>query len=353
MSKLLDKASEEMQAVLYGGFKPNSMMGYSRQRVEWLWPNMIAKGIFHVFAGDSGIGKTMILCNIAAVVSRGGIFPAERLQCPQGKVIYLSGEDSLNHTLGPRLEAAGANMENVIHWPTTTSSGKLFNLATDLEAIEQYVEDHSDVALLIIDPVTAFCGGKFDNDSVTSVRHITTKLNDLAEGTGVAVIALSHLTKSDTTKMKNRILGSGAWVHGPRLVLGAVQTQDGYRLFGKIKANITDTYGVYPFALDSRDIPDIEGVKRVEWSDDVWFHNQLSEFEVFDKPAGHQTQLAHDVLKESLKGGDWQSRQFLMQKILSVVDISESTVKRLGKELGVEVRRTSDVPAQTEWRIPS
>ena len=143
--------------------------------------------------------------------------------------------------------------------------------------------------------------------------------------------------------MKNRILGSGAWVHGPRLVLGAVQTQDGYRLFGKIKANITDTYGVYPFALDSRDIPDI----------DVWFHNQLSEFEVFDKPAGHQTQLAHDVLKESLKGGDWQSRQFLMQKILSVVDISESTVKRLGKELGVEVRRTSDVPAQTEWRIPS
>ena len=115
MSKLLDKASEEMQAVLYGGFKPNSMMGYSRQRVEWLWPNMIAKGIFHVFAGDSGIGKTMILCNIAAVVSRGGIFPAERLQCPQGKVIYLSGEDSLNHTLGPRLEAAGANMANVIH----------------------------------------------------------------------------------------------------------------------------------------------------------------------------------------------------------------------------------------------
>ena len=152
--------------------------------------------------------------------------------------------------------------------------------------------------------------------------------------------------------MKNRILGRGAWVHGPRIVLGAVLTQDGYRLFGKVKANITDTFGVYPFVMDSRNIPDIEDVKRVEWSDDVWFTNQLSEFEAFDKPAGAGTQLALDILKDSLKSGNWQTRQFLMQKIMSVVDISESTVLRLGKELGVEIRRTSEVPPQTEWRIP-
>ena len=95
------------------------------------------------------------------------------------------------------VKASGADMANVIHWPTTTSSGSQFDLATDLGAIEEFIEDDGEVAMLIIDPVTAFCGGKFDNDSVTSVRHITTKLNDLAEGTGVAVIALSHLTKSD------------------------------------------------------------------------------------------------------------------------------------------------------------
>ena len=34
-----------------------------------------------------------------------------------------------------------------------------------------------------------------------------------------------------------------------------------------------------------------------------------------------------------------------------VVDVSESTIKRLGKELGVESRRTSEVPPQTEWRL--
>jgi RecA-family ATPase len=115
MSKLLDKASEEMQAVRYGGFKPKSMLGYSRQRLEWLWPNMVGRGLLHVFAGDSGIGKTLLLCDIAAIVSRGGIFPAERTQCLRGKVIYLSGEDSVNHTLGPRLEASGADMANVLN----------------------------------------------------------------------------------------------------------------------------------------------------------------------------------------------------------------------------------------------
>ena len=57
MSKLLDQASKEMQAVRYGGFNPKPVMGYSRERIKWLWPNMIAQGIFHVFAGDSGIEK--------------------------------------------------------------------------------------------------------------------------------------------------------------------------------------------------------------------------------------------------------------------------------------------------------
>jgi hypothetical protein len=205
--------------------------------------------------------------------------------------------------------------------------------------------------MLIIDPVTAFCGGRFDNDSVTSVRHITTKLNDLAESTGVAIVALQHLTKSENPKIKNRILGSGAWVHGPRIVLAAVHTDDGYRLFGKIKANVTDTYGVYPFSIESRDIPDIEGVRCIEWSDEVWHNNQLSEFEDISRPTDRKSDLALEILKQSLEDGDWRSRGFLMQKIRTVVDVSESTVKRLSKELGVEKRRTSDVPAQTEWRL--
>ena len=58
MGKLLDQASEEMQAEKYDGFKPKPVAGYSKERLQWLWPDMIARGIFHVFAGDSGIGRS-------------------------------------------------------------------------------------------------------------------------------------------------------------------------------------------------------------------------------------------------------------------------------------------------------
>ena len=204
---------------------------------------------------------------------------------------------------------------------------------------------------IVVDPVTAFCGGKFDNDSVTSVRHLTTKLNDLADSTGVAIIALQHLTKSENPKLKNCILGSGAWVHGPRIVLGAVHTQENDRLFGKIKANVTDTYGVYPFSIESVDIQDIGGVRRIDWADEAWCNDQLSDHEGGLRVPDSKSQLAYDILRESLSDGQWHLRDFLMQRILTIVEVSESTVKRMAQELGVEKRRISDVPPQTEWRL--
>ncbi len=355
MSKLLDAASEQIQADRYGGFVLKTMAGYTPERIEWLWSNMLAKGMFHVFAGDSGIGKTLILINIAAILSRGGIFPGEKKECKPGKVVYLSGEDGLNHTIGPRLEAAGADMDQMIQLPPLNCRGKQFDLATELDSIADAVKEMGDVSLFIIDPVTSFCGGKFDNDSVTSVRTITTKLGNFAEKTGAAVIALQHLTKSTQNKMKNRILGSGAWVHGPRIVLGAIETSDGYRLFGKVKANITDTFGVYPFGIKNRDIAGIEAVHYVDWTDEVWWPSKLSEFEEGSNSPikSGKSQMVHDILFESLSNGEWYPKQFLEKKVLSVVDVHDSTIKRCAEELGVQKRRTSETPSQTEWRLPS
>ena len=86
MSKSFDEASKEMRMERYGGFVPKPMEGYPRERLEYLWDGMLAKGIFHVFAGDSGIGKTLILCDIAAIVSRGGIFPGKSGNATQAAI---------------------------------------------------------------------------------------------------------------------------------------------------------------------------------------------------------------------------------------------------------------------------
>ena len=165
-------------------------------------------------------------------------------------------------------------------------------------------------------------------------------------------IPLQHLTKSENPKIKNRVLGSGAWVHGPRILLGAIHTPDGYRLFGKVKANVTDEYGVYPFSIDSKNIPDIEDVRYIEWNPDWWAINTLSEFDGAIEHTDSKSQLAYDIIREKLSDGEWRRKKWIVQKVESVVDVSDATIKRVAKELNIESRRTSETPSETEWRIP-
>ncbi len=43
--------------------------------ISWLWNGWLARGKFHIFAGQAGIGKTTIAITLAAIVSTGGYFP--------------------------------------------------------------------------------------------------------------------------------------------------------------------------------------------------------------------------------------------------------------------------------------
>ena len=95
----------------YGALQFVGIEDVKLQQPEWLWDGMIAKGQFHVMAGESGIGKTQLLCNISAIISRGGIFPSMKESCEKGMVVYLSGEDDLSTTIGPRFVACGGDKD--------------------------------------------------------------------------------------------------------------------------------------------------------------------------------------------------------------------------------------------------
>ena len=217
----ITQAAKEQVKKPYKRLNIHTLEGVKPMRYEWLWPNMLAKGELHTFAGESGIGKTQLLLRFAATVSSGGMFPGMTEPCEQGSVVYLSGEDAENRTIVPRLLACGANMAN-IHWLShTTPEGDQWTLSKeDLDELTDYILNVGDVSLFIIDPITSFCGNKFDNDSVTDVRRLQTRLHSLIEETGVACIALTHLTKNAQNKSIHRILGSGAWTSGPRMVFG-------------------------------------------------------------------------------------------------------------------------------------
>ncbi len=78
----------------------------------------------------------------------------------------------------------------------STDANEPICLVDKLKELTEFAFDH-DVRLIVIDPITSFMEGGFDNNSVTSVRRMATRLKEFCETTGVAVIALNHLTKGN------------------------------------------------------------------------------------------------------------------------------------------------------------
>ena len=352
MNKLLLVPSE-LDKDQYGGLNFKSASDIPSKRIQWYWSGMIAEGKFHVFAGDAGIGKTQILCNITATVSRGGIFSGEKEPCIQGKVLYLTGEDGASDTIIPRLKACGATLDNVTVLDPLKADGKLFSLSENMDSVADMVSDDGNYKLFIIDPVTAFCDDKFDNNSVTSVRSLATKLSAFAEDTGVAVIGLTHLTKDDQRKAVNRILGSGAWVHASRVVLGAVHA-DGQYYFGKWKANITDCTPVYTYRMTERPLDDLGYVHYIDFDDYPMLGRSLDEFQSVSTGRGATGASVRDILERLLQDGDWHLKEELVDAVGRQVECNIKTIERVAfDEMSVDRQNTNETPTRVLWRLPS
>lgn len=76
------------------------------QEVAWLWYPFIPYGKLTIVQGDSGDGKTTLVLNIVAKLSKGEGLDSEMKLTEPLNVIYQSAEDGLADTVKPRLEAA-------------------------------------------------------------------------------------------------------------------------------------------------------------------------------------------------------------------------------------------------------
>lgn len=86
------------------------------EKVSWLWPGRIPLGKLTILDGDPGLGKSTLMLDIAARVTRGDAMPDSTRSDLGGaaSVVILSAEDGLADTIRPRLEAAGATLLRVI-----------------------------------------------------------------------------------------------------------------------------------------------------------------------------------------------------------------------------------------------
>jgi RecA-family ATPase len=87
--------------------------GIAIEKVRWLWPPFFQRGAINLITGDPGIGKSTLICDIAATLTTGRPWPGESEWRPPCNVLLLNAEDRAEDTIVPRLIKQGADLNHV------------------------------------------------------------------------------------------------------------------------------------------------------------------------------------------------------------------------------------------------
>ncbi|MEM9418947.1 MAG: AAA family ATPase [Planctomycetota bacterium] len=409
--------------------------------VRWLWQDRLALGKLTLLAGDPGLGKSFLTLDLAARVSAGRPFPGEtsphkaaevigglpshhnpqphadaepraakRLvspthadtvhgvvkptqptfvqpQPPRGvrltggqKVILLSAEDDPADTIRPRLDAAGADCDNVLLMKGIRFAEKerSVNLREDLIHLEAFVKQlQGECRLIIIDPISAYLGDD-EGHSNTKVRNMLAPLSDLAQKHRLAILAVTHLNKgSGNGGPQNaiyRTMGSLAFTAAARAVhLVARDKQDPTgqrRLMLPVKNNLGMDRTGWAFRLAEHTFTDPTGgdpdecptgrrtETKVIWEDQPTQETadellmQLAQAP--SSSAARPTPAMDEAiafLQDTLANGPKPAKQ--VQAEASELGISPKTLRKAREATGVTVDRLGGRYGQYQWSCPA
>lgn len=228
------------------------------EELRWMWDGYLVSGKLNGLNGDADKGKSLMMLDIAARVSRGWPMPLtpdddpsqeRRPQvCEPGNVLLLCGEDGPADTIVPRLRIAGADLAHIFlleSYPDRNGKQQFINFADPLarEYLIKAIEYH-DARLLIIDPLATFMGKSGDTDlnKEQDVRVVLTAFTQAIAHTNCCVWAIRHRGKdSKGREPVHRALGSTAITAIFRAEWG-VDTDpqdDNQRVFSKVKNNLS------------------------------------------------------------------------------------------------------------------
>ena len=188
--------------------------------VSWLWRPMIPYAKLTIIEGDGGDGKTTMILTIAAMLSQ-GIQPPSLIRghlvpqppCEPITTFYLTNEDEVADTSLVRFLRAGGDSHRFAY------SAELQEHMTMTEENLRSVIDQSHAKLLIIDPFQAFLPEGTSMGSITRMRSVFTALANVAKETGVAIVLVGHLNKSEGSKDIHRGFGSADIAAAVRSIL--------------------------------------------------------------------------------------------------------------------------------------
>lgn len=235
-----------------------------REEVTWLWPSRIPMGRTTLLDGDPGLGKSTLTLDIAARVTRGGLFPDDS-RAPLGNVVILSAEDGLGDTVRPRLEAAGADLTRVMAIKGVRRRGEGSSppdIRDDLDAIARVLKP--DTKLMVVDPLMAYLPDNVNPNRDHEIRRCLLPLTEFATRTGIAVLLVRHLKKNDHGHGALYAGGGSIGIAGAArsvLMMGPDPDNPARRVVAAVKTNLCPMPPSLAFVIE----PAEDGTPTLAW----------------------------------------------------------------------------------------
>lgn len=328
-------------------------------KVKWLWPKYVPAGKITILAGDPSLGKSTLMIDLAARITRGSVMP-DMQRGVTGNCIIASAEDTADDTILPRFLAAGGVLkrfeviDEIID--DEDSPARHISFPRDLELIRQKLID-TGCRLMVIDPLDAFLGMDVDTHKNADIRRTLHPLEKVAEETGTAIVILAHLKKSgQADNALYRIGGSIGLTAAARSVLGVTE-ENGRRIFHPLKFNLVKKPSAMEYQVVSvhreksesytwlgDDAIDVGGI---EWVGEVEYDANSKSIASDNDP---KTQVAIEFLTTILQESGSQPSPEIYKGARST-SIEKAYISRAKEILNVGHKKVGDVWWWT-WPMP-
>lgn len=325
--------------------------------VHWVWKGRIPVGALTLLGGREGIGKSTLMYQLIADITRGQLDGHYSGQARA--VIVAATEDSWEHTIVPRLMGADADLDLVFRADVVSSEGVDTNLTlpADLHALEDEARQVG-AAAIVLDPLLSRLHASLDTHKDAEVRIALEPLVALADRCGAAVVGLIHVNKGTSTDPLTLLMGSRAFAAVARAVMFVMKSPDDdeLRLVGQPKNNLGRTdQPTLQFTIVSKRVAETDegdvwtGAIRWEGESERSISDYLeegAEGSAIHTAAGEAAEWLYDYLLT--QGGSALSKD--CKDAGGKVGHTHAALKRACKKLHVETR-SEGFPRVTWWSV--
>ena len=226
------------------------------EKIDWLLYPFIPFGKVTIVQGDPGEGKTTMVLQIIAKLTKGeAVLPsgsdepaleAKTVDLEPVNVIYQTAEDGLGDTIKPRLLSVGADCSRVMVIDDNDQALTMMDARLE-EAIIK-----TKARLVVLDPIQGFLGAAVDMHRANEIRPLMKRIAVLAEKYHCAIILIGHMNKNSNGKSSYRGLGSIDFQAAARsvLIVGRIKDEPEIRVVCHVKSSLAPEGKSIAFRLD-------------------------------------------------------------------------------------------------------